>query len=227
MMKQLEYVIAFISRINKLWVFCQILIGVIGSMSIILGWIHEHQGIVGIISGALICLSFIFLLPYNKSFIKWTKNKTRESYISLKQAAIAISEIQKITDRELHATQPFASTKEEWFKILFETNEDTQENNDTHDEILDERTILYINRILHFCEDNFIIIAGRKTPSPLLSPIKYKDMKYFNSDYTVLFSDIRKQDVLYTDIRVDKHKLFRAIQDLPYFDDNEMWLMDS
>lgn len=226
MIKQLEYVLAFISRINKLWVFCQMLIGVIGSMSVILGWVHEHQWIVSIISATLICLSFIFLLPYNKAFLKWTKNKTRESYISLKQAAIAISEIQKITDRELHATQPFASTKEEWFKILFETNEDVHENSEPHVKELDERTILYINRILHFCEDNFIIIAGRKSPSPLLSPIKYKDMKYFNSDYTVLFSDIRKQNVLYTDIRVDKHKLFKAIQGLPYLDDNEMWLMD-
>lgn len=222
MIKQLEYVIAFISRIKKLWIFCQTLIGLIGSMSVIFQWIHQHQGIVGIFSGALLALSLICLLSHNKDIVKWIKNRTRESYVSLEKAAIAWAAIQPISDKELYATQLFASTKDEWFTILFENGIDVDENNTSEGKELDERTILYINQILHFCEENFIIIAGRKTPSNFLSPIKYRDMKYFNSDYTILFSDIEKTKILYTDIRVDKHQLIKAIQGLPFLDNNEM-----
>lgn len=214
MIKKLEFIIDWFIRIDFVYKLTSAIGGFIAMLT--------NYIFLQFLGAFLLFFAGFCLISTSKTLQQWIKNKTRESYVPLKKVAIALANAKPIDDKTLKNTRPFNSNKEEWFKILFQTGKDMDNTN--QENTLDESTICYINQILQLCEDNFIIIAGRKAPSTLLTPIKYKDMRYFNSDYTVLYSDLEKKNVLYTDVRVDKHKLIRAVQGLPVLDNTEMWI---
>lgn len=130
-------------------------------------------------------------------------------YVSLQEAATILAETMKFTPDKLQWVAPFPDSYP--LDDMFWGRDNPEL---VHKETLDEATTIpLIQLCLHMCVKNKTPIYGKLPSYKQFSKIPYEEIKYFDTEYKKLYSDIAREStsLIYNEVGVERKDLVESM----------------